>query len=101
MRITLFYDEAEAGTHRWPFAYLHGKAEDVAQSKASEDGEQVIPDIFISDTPMPGEGNHLAYLYGEPVLAVIRQRHGILAGRVALLSDTEALKHALDVFSWR
>lgn len=82
------------GNHRWSFCYLHGKAEDVF--------EQEVADMFEADEPKPTqEGNYLVIIDGHPAIAVIRMRFGTMSGRVSLIDDTEALKHALTPEDWR
>ena len=80
-------------SHRWNYCYLDGEAEKVI--------DQYPPDIFEADVPMPDEGNHLVMIDGQPALAVIAEHRGTIGGRVALLSDSRALKHALTPEDWR
>mgnify|MGYP001815048026 CR=1 FL=1 len=90
------------GEHTWHFCYLHGDAEDVMAYDNEVHGVSEASDLFASDVPMPLEaGNYLVNLFDRPALAVIAPHHGIIAGRVALLSDNEGLRHALDVENWR
>jgi hypothetical protein len=84
-----------AELHRWPYVYLHGDAE----FPYNPEGD--APDIFLADAPKPEAGNYLVIVRGEPALAVIAMHYGILCGRVALLSDTKAMKHILSVDDWR
>ncbi len=83
--------------HRWQFCYLHGNAEfEYNQDSCS------APDIFIADAPMPETaGNYLVFINGEPAVAVIAMHYTTLSGRVALISDTEALTHALNENAWQ
>lgn len=83
--------------HRWPFCYLHGNAE--FEYDEAESGPAA--DLFVADAPMPeAVGNYLVFIGGEPAVAVLATRYNIVCGRVALISDTEALAHALDVEAW-
>lgn len=89
----LYPDGLSQKNHRWSFCYLHGKAEEVY--------EQQVPDMFEASEPMPEqEGNYIVDIDGHPAIAVLRQRHGTLGGRIALVEDTEALKHALSPEDW-
>jgi len=79
----------------WNFVYLHGKAECIMEQ------EQSAPDLFRANQTKPTqEGNYLCSINGELAVAVLAIRHGLLTGRVALLSDSEALKHALTPEDW-
>jgi hypothetical protein len=92
------YDTSE---HVWSYVYLHGAAEDAMAYHYQVQNITTAPDIFGADAPKPvEEGNYLVSVLDRPALAVIAIHHGILGGRVALLSDTEGLAHALDVKSW-
>ena len=87
----LYSQDDAAGTHLWNWCYLHGKAEDLLNF-----------DIFGADRPKPTEaGLYHVTIYGQDAIAVLEHRHGVLGGRVALVSDPEALAHALDVEAWR
>jgi len=83
--------------HRWQYCYLHGGAEFEYNPESS-----AAPDIFLADAPMPETaGNYIVFINDVPAIAVIALHHGILSGRVSLLSDTEALRHSLDEKSWQ
>ncbi len=82
--------------YRWSFCYLHGEAEFEYDAETSG-----APDIFLANEPMPTEaGSYPCIVRGLPSVAIIAERYGTLCGRVALVSDTEALVHALDVEAW-
>ena len=99
MKLPILYtetDTTESQLYPWHFCYLHGDAE---FRYDPENGS--APDLFLADEPMPVEaGTYACEIRGLPAVAVIAQRHGGLAGRVALVKDTEALTHALDVEAW-
>jgi len=87
---------ANHGGHHWVLSYLHGKAEDVPPPCDE------APDSFTASMPMPTEpGAYPCNLYGQPAVAVIGMHCGRLGGRVALVTDIDALKHVLDVAAWR
>lgn len=76
---------------RWSYCYLHGEAEDMLGH-----------DVFVANKPMPTEeGAYMVEINGKTAIAVIAKHYGILSGRVALLSDKEALEHALNESEWR
>lgn len=90
------------GEEFWSFVYLHGKAEDVMAYDNEVQGHDEAPDLFSANVPHPRKaGNYLVSVFDRPALAVIAEHHGMLAGRIALLSDSEGLAHALDVENWR
>lgn len=100
-RIPKLYDnnetsQTETKLYSWHFCYLHGDAE-------FEHAD--VPDLFLANQPMPeAAGSYPVTVRGLPAVAVIASRHSqehLLSGRVALVSDTEALAHALDVEAWR
>lgn len=97
---TIYADEINLTVeklYRWHFCYLHGDAE---FQYDPENGS--APDLFLCDEPMPTEaGTYACEVRGLPAVAVITQRHGGLAGRIALVKDTEALTHALDTEAWK
>ncbi len=94
--INIFPDET-ADKYRWQFCYLHGNAEFEYNPETG-----IAPDIFMADEPMPEqEGNYLVWIDGQPAVAVIAMHYNTLSGRIALISDTEALRHALDTKSWQ
>jgi hypothetical protein len=89
------YPYREANMFQWPYVYLHGNAELVYEQPRN------APDLFSADCAMPKQETNVFCMVGnEPALAVIRMHYGILGGRVALLSDTDALKHALTPEKW-
>jgi hypothetical protein len=100
-----FYHQADPNgkKERWPFVYLHGQAEDHCGKQAQENGwEWGAPDIFDASEPMPTfPGDYPATLYGMPVIAFVRFRHGHLAGRVATPADVEGFAHAKESENWR
>jgi hypothetical protein len=101
----MFYPKAailptDKGSYRWNYVYLHGGAEDLMAGHYDAHNIGEAPDIFSSNQPMPEEGNYVVTIFGVPAIAVIAKHHGILGGRIALLADTEALRHALDVEAW-
>ncbi len=78
----------------WDYCYLHGEAEKIFN--------QDFSDLFTADMPMPQKaGSYPVLIDGIPAVAVIANRYGYLSGRVVLVSDTEALKHALNPDEWR
>ena len=80
---------------RWDYVYLHGDAENVYKQPRN------APDLFKADRAMPKEEcNCLCMIMDQPALAVVRYHMGKLGGRVALLSDTEGLKHVLSPEEW-
>ena len=91
----IYPDDLNAETnYRWNYCYLHGQAERVF--------EQEVPDLFEADDSMPSqEGNYVVSIDGHHAIAVIRMHLGTLGGRIALVDDTEALKHALSPEDWR
>lgn len=106
--VTLFNDydpDRPADAWRWPFVYLHGKAEDLVRVLSyAKEWENSAPDIFVASKPMPPEaGEWSVKLYGIPAVAVIARRDGTshLCGRVALLDDQEGLAHARRPEDWR
>lgn len=96
---TIYADEmnlTEEKLYRWSFCYLHGAAEFEYDPVGG-----VAPDLFLVNTPMPeAAGSYPVIIRGESAVAVLAVRHGTMCGRVALVSDTEALTHALDVEAW-
>ena len=100
---------APEGDYIWHFVYLHGEAEALNQEMADkggwhEDERHWSPsDCFVSDQPMPPDGDYDALLYGRPVKVVIRKRKhaNYLCGRVACIDDPEGLAHALSPDDWR
>ena len=88
---TTIHPDGTAGCHRWSYCYLHGEAEDMFSH-----------DVFVANKPMPTEaGAYMVEINGKTAIAVIAEHYGILSGRVALLSDKEALEHALNESAWR
>lgn len=88
------YPYEERG-YRWEFCYLHGTAEDVFNQPSNEQ------DLFVASCQMPEQpGSYSCTIAGKAAVVMIGNHHGRLCGRVSLVSDTEALKHALDVSSW-
>lgn len=82
--------------HRWAFCYLHGKAEDVLPLD-----NECAPDIFSASIPMPTEpGLYPCTILGQLAIAVVDCHYGSLGGRVALVSDTKSLEHALTSEGW-
>jgi len=71
---------------RWSFCYLHGMAEYPWDNPEAGD-------IFYADCKKPSEGSHAVTIRGEQGVAVINADG---SGRVVLVSDTLALKHALS-----
>jgi len=89
------YPFDEPRMFRWDFIYLHGDAEMVW------DQLENAPDLFTADRAMPKEEcNILCMIMDQPALAIVRNRHNRLCGRVALLSDTEGLKDILTPEEW-
>jgi len=100
---TIYPDEmnlTEEKLYRWSFCYLHGEAE---FEYDPENG--AAPDLFLVNQPMPTEaGSYPVTVRGLPAVAVIATRYSqehLLSGRVALVTDTEALTHALNVDAWK
>lgn len=80
--------------YRWSFCYLHGKAEDIMDQRGA-------PDIFTATEAMPDEpGSYYCTINGRHAVAVIAMHYERLGGRVALVSDIEALKHVLTPEDW-
>lgn len=82
--------------HRWGFCYLHGKAEDVLPYS-----DDCAPDIFTASIPIPTKpGIYPCTIMGQKALAVLDIHLGRMGGRVALVSDTRSLEHALTPEDW-
>ena len=75
--------------YRWPFVYLHGKAQTVFDYQMSSDGMSVPSDIFEADQPKPKQpGLYYVTVYGLPAIANLQPyTDTLLWGRVVLLSD--------------
>lgn len=83
---------SDEGLFHWPFCYLHGQAETIANEF----------DIFLSDKPMPTEpGEYMFVLKGWSGVMIIAKRHGIFEGRGYLIGDTESEKHCRNPEKWR
>ena len=114
--VNLYYasDEMDKLHHRWPFVYLHGEAEDM-NLPAWEAGGGAAPDICVADVPLDeafkpttvGETKELeCTVNGLKAVAVLHNKNNgefgsYVQGRVSLISDPEALKHAMAVSDWR
>ena len=85
-----------AEEYMWPFVYLHGNAENVL-----EHDEDLAPDMFYANEPKPKVAGQYICTIGELwAVAVIAPHLGILGGRIALVKDPDALKHALTPEKW-
>jgi hypothetical protein len=91
--INIFPALCEPNHHRWYWCYLDGDAEKVF--------DQQTPDLCEADVPMPGEGIYFVMVGDQPGIAVIAPHLNGLGGRIALISDARALKHALTPEDWR
>jgi len=89
-QIAILPEDSDRG-QRWAWCYLHGEAEVLN-----------CHDVFMASVPKPTQaGNYLCQLQGAPVVAVlVNNSNGTLEGRLVLLSDTDALTHALDTEAW-
>jgi len=91
--------------HSWSFCYLHGKAEQVFDQGWATDEDYCAPDLFSADQPKPTEeGSYAVMIDGQPAVAVLAATNGPdrpLGGRVSLVTDMKALKHALSPEDWR
>ncbi len=88
------YPYEERG-YPWGFCYLHGNAEDIFTQPNNEQ------DLFVASCQMPEQpGSYACTIAGKAAVAVIGDYAGVRGGRVALVVDAEALKHALNVDSW-
>ena len=94
--------------HPWPFVYFHGRAETM-NYKAFEAGGDA-PDISIANEPIEkyyprGTSCDVAItcmVAGEPAVVVLSNRQsGLLRGRIVLVNDIEAARHAYTPEEWR
>lgn len=93
--IQIFSGDDKLG-YRWSFCYLHGDAEDALDPDGS------ASDIFTASESMPDEpGSYPCTINGKSAVAVIAMHYNKLGGRVAMVSDTVSLKHALTPEDWR
>lgn len=110
--------ENEKSLHIWSFVYFHGEAERMNDKAFAEGGD--APDISIANEPMEnymlmktwmgelavmGLGVPVMALPctvgGKPAVVVLAVRpYGPIGGRIALVSDVEAMRHAYDVANW-
>jgi hypothetical protein len=88
---------------RWPFVYLHARAETLA-AKFAEDS---ATDLCLANQKMPqmqvGETLHIpCEVYDEPALCVLHcVAVNSIKGRIALLSDPVGLGHAKCTQDWK
>lgn len=85
---------SDEGLFYWPFCYLHGQAETIANEF----------DIFLADKPMPTEpGEYMFMLNGWRGIMIISHEHlsPYLGGRGYLIGDIEAEKHCRNPKKWR
>lgn len=109
MNLEFFYatEENYYKYHRWPFVYLHGEAECIEGFDYTDLCVCNIPMDKCVDDSLLWKSRSVVELpckvHGLDAIAVIgrRSKHDPLAGRVALLSDEKALKHARDIAAWR
>lgn len=114
--------ENEKSLHIWPYVYFHGEAERMNDKAFAEGGD--APDISIANEPMEnymlmktwmgelavmGLGVPVMALPctvgGKPAVVVLATRKSadsfaLTGGRIALVSDVEAMRHAYDVANW-
>lgn len=86
----------------WHFVYLHGQAEDVVRELQEANGWRwESPDLCVLDGPHSTKpGAYPVTVYGRPAIAVLANQFGLLGGRVALLTDPDALAHVIDPAAW-
>ena len=110
MNLEFFYatEENYDKYHRWPFVYLHGEAERIEGFDYTDLCVCNIPMDKCVDDSLLRKSRSVVELpckvHGLDAIAVIgrrSKRDPYLAGRVALLSDEKALKHARDIVAWR
>lgn len=88
------YPYEERG-YAWACCYLDGDAENVFNQPNNEQ------DLFVASCSMPKEpGTYPCTINGHAAVVVLGDHLGSIGGRVVLVSDMKALKHALDVDSW-
>lgn len=120
--------ENEKSLHIWSFVYFHGEAERMNDKAFAEGGD--APDISIANEPIENylpmfskRDCHEALTFGadpsavmvlgvqvaalpctaggKPAVVVLAVRpYGPIGGRIALVSDVEAMRHAYDVANW-
>ncbi len=87
----------------WHYVYFHGAAEDLSENvRLERNWPWCAGDLVCCDGPNPvAEGDYRGTLYGVPVVAVVRRRHGLLGGRVAL-DDPESAgyEHCFSPQDW-
>lgn len=109
--LNLFHanEENSQKYHDYFYVYLHGEAEQM------NDYDYQAPDICVGDTPLDdvfnsnkvGETKEVeCTVNGKPAIAVFHNHNNgelgfIRRGRVALASDTEAVKHCRNPQDWR
>lgn len=85
---------------RLPFAYLHGKLEEINIQKQEMEGWKAnyASDIFLIDDVMHSPGTYLGQFYDRFALIVIDSE---MEGRIALLDDIQGLSHIINPDNWR
>ena len=109
--LNLFHanEEMTKKHHAYHFVYLHGEAEEMNEYDFS------APDLCVGDIPLDDVFNSNTVgdtkevectVNGKPAIAVFHNwdNHEFgfyIKGRVALASDTEAVKHCQNPQAWR
>lgn len=110
MNLEFFYatEENYYKYHRWPFVYLHGEAERIEGFDYTDLCVCNIPmDECVDDALLWKSRTVIEFpckVHGLDAIAVIGRRSEYdryFSGRIALLHDEEALKHARDIAAWR
>lgn len=108
--LSFVHADSESDEHQehWPFVYLHGEAEYVAETQQGDWDH--APDICLCNQPAPDipPGGKLVLacnVHGFAAVCVLWRRKdldlGFVQGRVALIKDPGGLAHALDCEAWR
>lgn len=97
-----FYDRGNNNLNHCSFVYAHGEAELIGHGLSIDHPDGAAPDIVVCDADISelAGGSYPCEYEGIPAVLVISWRP-YQSGRIALIRDTDNLRHALTPEEWR